>query len=81
VWAVSVTDAQGSTFSQPFIRSISAGGALGPVSAVFDGPCEGPALASNEQRQLLLSCYAFTNQYRVVTVSTRLVDTSRAAGP
>lgn len=80
-WAVSVTDAQGVTVSRPFIRSISTGGALGPVSALFDGPCEGPALASNERRQLLLSCYAFTNQFRVVMVSTRLVDTSRAAGP
>ena len=66
---------------RPFIRSISANGKLGPVSQLFDEECQGPVLASNGQRQLLLACYAFTDQFRVVSVSTRLIDTSAAAGP
>jgi hypothetical protein len=66
--------------SRPFIRSISRGGRLGPVSQLLDEECRGPVLASNGRRQLLLSCYAFTNQFRVVNVSTHLIDTSAAAG-
>ncbi|HET9953794.1 MAG TPA: hypothetical protein VFQ61_04805 [Polyangiaceae bacterium] len=73
VWTV------GDDSPRPFIRSISANGVLGPVSPVFEGECRGPALASNGRRQLLLSCYAYTNQYRLVTVSTRLIDTSSAS--
>ena len=65
---------------RPFIRSITQNGRLGPVSQLFDEECQGPVLASNGRRQLLLSCFAFTDQYRVVSVSTHLIDTSAAAG-
>ena len=64
---------------RPFIRSINANGKLGPVSPLFDEECQGPVLASNGRRQLLLACYAFTDQFRVVTVSTHLIDTSATA--
>jgi hypothetical protein len=66
---------------RPFIRSISSNGRLGPVSQLLDEECRGPALASNSRRQLVLACYAFTNQFRVVSVTTHLIDTSAAAGP
>jgi hypothetical protein len=65
---------------RPFIRSISANGKLGPVSQLFDEECRGPVLASNGNRQLLLSCYVYTDQFRVVNVSTHLIDTRAAAG-
>jgi hypothetical protein len=65
---------------RPFIRSIGSNGRLGPVSPLFDDECQGPVLASNGRRQLLLSCFAFTNRFRVVSVSTHLIDTSAAAG-
>lgn len=76
-WAVwSVGDSP-----RPFIRSITSNGRLGPVSQLLDEECRGPVLASNGRRQLLLACYAYTNQFRIVSVRTHLIDTSAAAGP
>jgi len=71
-WAVWDSD---STTHRPFIRQVSAAGALGPASQLLDDECQGPALASNGQRQLLLACYKFSDHFRVVRVSTRLIQT------
>ena len=71
-WAVWTGDG---TTRLPFIRRISAAGVLGPPSQLLDDECEGPALASNDQRQLLLACFKFSDHFRVVRVSTRLITT------
>ena len=77
-WAVWVVD---NDAGRPFIRSISDTGVLGPVSQLLDDQCLGPSLASNGQRQLLLTCYKFSSRFRIVRVTTRLIDTSVAAAP
>jgi hypothetical protein len=59
----------------PFIRRVGAGGALGPATQLFADECQGPALASNGQRQLLLACYKFSDHFRQVRVTTRLITT------
>ena len=77
-WAVWVVD---NDAGRPFIRSISDAGVLGPVSQLFDVQCLGPSLASNGQRQLLLTCYKYSSRFRIVRVTTRLIDTSVATVP
>ena len=72
-WAVWVVDNDG---GRPFIRSISDTGVLGPVSQLVDDQCLGPSLASNGQQQLLLTCFKFSDHFRIVRVTTRLIDTS-----
>jgi hypothetical protein len=72
-WAVWVVD---NDAGRPFIRSISDTGVLGPVSQLVDDQCLGPSLASNGQRQMLLTCYKFSSRFRIVRVTTRLIDTS-----
>jgi hypothetical protein len=59
----------------PFIRQVSASGVLGPSSQLLAEECQGPALASNGRRQLLLACFQFSDHFRVVRVSTRLIQT------
>jgi hypothetical protein len=71
-WAVWDSD---QTTHIPFIRRVGAGGALGPATQLLDEECEGPALASNGQRQLLLACYKFSDHFRVVRVTTRIITT------
>jgi hypothetical protein len=71
-WAVWAGD--GATHL-PFIRQVSVAGVPGLPSRVVDDECEGPALASNGRRQLLLACFKFTDHFRVVRVSTRLIQT------
>jgi hypothetical protein len=71
-WAVWVGDG---TIRLPFIRQISVAGVLGAPSQLLTEECEGPALASNGRGQLLLACYKFSDHFRVVRVSTRLIQT------
>jgi hypothetical protein len=78
-WSVWTVRDEQSDHSRAFMRAISTTGVLGPVSQVTDEECQEPSLASNGHQQLLLACHAFTNRYREVTVSTRLIDTSRAS--
>jgi hypothetical protein len=71
-WAVWDSD---QTTHIPFIRRVGAGGALGPATQLFADECQGPALASNGQRQLLLACYKFSDHFRQVRVTTRIITT------
>jgi hypothetical protein len=71
-WAVWIGD---STTRRPMIRQISVAGVLGPASQLVDDECEGPTLASNGRRQLLLACFKFSDHFRVVRASTRLIQT------
>jgi len=59
----------------PMARPVRADGTLGGTTTLFQGGCESPSLASNGQRQLLLTCFDFEDQFRVIHVSTRLIDT------
>jgi hypothetical protein len=75
-WAVWVVD---NDAGRPFIRSVSPTGVLGPVSQLIDDQCLGPSLASNGQQQLLLTCFKFSSRFRIVRVTTRLIDTAAVA--
>jgi hypothetical protein len=75
-WAVWVVD---NDAGRPFIRSVSPTGVLGPVSQLVDDQCLGPSLASNGQQQLLLTCFKFSSRFRIVRVTTRLIDTAAVA--
>ncbi|HET6149681.1 MAG TPA: hypothetical protein VFH68_19240 [Polyangia bacterium] len=63
---------------RPMIRSVEVGGALGETSLVVDQGCESPELASDGAQQLILTCFEFTNRFRVARITTRLIDTSDA---
>jgi hypothetical protein len=64
---------------RPMIRSVEVNGTLGGTSQLVDEPCEAPALASNGGQQLLLTCFRFSNHFRVSRITTRLIDTSAGA--
>ena len=66
---------------RPMVRHVNADGTLGRTFVVVDDECNGPSLASNGDGQLLLGCYKFTNQFREVRITTRLIDTRPAGGP
>ena len=72
-WIVWATDRE---TARPMIRSVAVNGALGEVGLLFDQDCHAPALASNGQQQLLLTCYHFIDFHRPARVTTRLVDTA-----
>ncbi len=63
----------------PLIRSVDVDGTLGTTSSVVDEGCEDPSLASDGRAQLLLTCFHFLDDFRVVRISTRLIDTSPTA--
>ncbi len=60
----------------PLMRSVDVGGTLGETSSLFNDGCEDPSLASNGSAQLLLTCFYFHDNFRVIRVSTRLIDTA-----
>jgi hypothetical protein len=72
-WIVWATDRD---TARPMIRGVELTGALGATALLFDQDCHAPALASNGQRQLLLTCYHFIDFHRPARVTTRLVDTA-----
>ena len=61
---------------RPMIRSVEVDGTLGSASQVADEMCEAPELASNGAQQMLLTCFRFSDHYRVSRITTRLIDTS-----
>jgi hypothetical protein len=61
------------------MRSVEVDGTLGPTSQLADEFCESPQLASNGAQQLLLTCFRFSDHFRVSRVTTRLIDTSAGA--
>ena len=63
----------------PLIRSVDINGTLGATSSVADEGCEDPSLASNGRAQLLLTCFHFSDNFRAVRISTRLIDTAATA--
>jgi len=63
----------------PLMRSVNVDGTLGDTSSLFNDGCEDPSLASNGQTQLLLTCFYFRDNFQVIRVSTRLIDTSATA--
>jgi hypothetical protein len=75
-WIVWATDFEN---ERPMIRSIEVDGTLGAASQLVDEPCEAPQLASNGAQQLLLTCFRFSDHYRVSRITTRLIDTSAGA--
>lgn len=75
-WVVWASD---SDTEHPMARSVRGNGTLGDTAALFDGGCESPQLASNGQRQLLLTCFDFEHAFQVIHVSTRLIDTHNTA--
>lgn len=64
---------------RPMIRSVSVNGTLGAPSQLVDEMCEAPDLASNGEQQLLLTCFRFSDHFRVSRITTRLIDTSGGA--
>jgi hypothetical protein len=64
---------------RPMMRSVEVDGTLGPTSQLADEFCESPQLASNGAQQLLLTCFRFSDHFRVSRVTTRLIDTSAGA--
>jgi hypothetical protein len=58
-------------------RPVSARGVLGDTVTLVEDECNGPSVASNGNGQLLLACYKFSEQFRLVRVTTRLVDTTQ----
>ena len=63
----------------PLMRSVDVNGTLGETSSLFNDGCEDPSLASNGRAQLLLTCFYFRDNFQVVRISTRLIDTSAMA--
>ena len=73
--------ASDSDSDRPMIRSVELDGALGEPSELVDEMCEAPELASNGAQQLLLTCFRFSDNFRVSRITTRLIDTSADAPP
>ena len=63
----------------PLMRSVNLDGTLGDTQSLFNDGCEDPSLASNGQAQLLLTCFYFRDNFQVIRVSTRLIDTAATA--
>jgi hypothetical protein len=63
----------------PSMRSVDLDGTLGDTSSLFNDGCEDPSLASNGRAQLLLTCFHFLDNFQVVRISTRLIDTAATA--
>lgn len=72
-WIVWATDRD---TARPMIRSVEVNGVLGEAGLLVDQDCHAPALASNGQQQVLLTCYHFIDFHRPARVTTRLVDTA-----
>jgi hypothetical protein len=64
---------------RPMIRSVEVDGTLGSSSQVANEMCEAPELASNGAQQMLLTCFRFSDHFRVSRITTRLIDTSADA--
>jgi hypothetical protein len=63
----------------PLMRSVDLDGTLGDPQSLFNDGCEDPSLASNGREQLLLTCFYFRDNFQVIRVSTRLIDTAATA--
>ena len=61
--------------ARPMLRSVGVDGAMGAPSLAIDEPCESPAMTSDGQAQLLLTCFHFVDPLGVFRVSTRLIGT------
>jgi hypothetical protein len=72
-WIVWATDRDN---ARPMIRGVEINGTLGEAGLLVDQDCHAPALASNRQQQLLLTCYHFIDFHRPARVTTRLIDTA-----
>ncbi|HWA75199.1 MAG TPA: hypothetical protein VG937_22835 [Polyangiaceae bacterium] len=75
-WVVWAADFEN---ERPMIRSVEINGTLGAPVQLVDEGCESPQLASNGAQQLLLTCFRFSDHYRVSRITTRLIDTSDGA--
>jgi hypothetical protein len=72
-WIVWATDRDN---ARPMIRGVEINGTLGEAGLLVDQDCHAPALASDGQEQLLLTCYHFIDFHRPARVTTRLIDTA-----